>query len=57
MVATNRVREIFADAHEMYEASLERWDAGDVRDAAEKAWCATYRATGALYSGPDGRGT
>ena len=48
MVATDRVREIFADAHEMYEASLERWDAGDVRDAAEKAWCATYRATGAL---------
>ncbi len=48
MVATDRVREIFADAHEMYEAALERWDAGDIRDAAEKAWCATKRATDAL---------
>lgn len=48
MVATDRVREIFTDAHEMYESSLERWAAGDVRDAAEKAWCAIYRATGAL---------
>ena len=32
----------------MYESALERWDAGDVRDAAEKAWCATLRATNAL---------
>ena len=48
MVATDRVREIFADAHLMYEESLERWAAGDVRDSAEKAWCATKRATDAL---------
>ena len=32
----------------MYESAIERWDAGDVRDAAEKAWCATLRATNAL---------
>ena len=32
----------------MYESAIERWDAGDVRDAAEKAWCATKRATDAL---------
>ena len=39
---------IFADAHRMRDASLERMAAGDVRDAAEKAWCATLRATEAL---------
>ena len=39
---------IFADAVRMHEASLERMAAGDIRDAAEKAWCATLRATEAL---------
>lgn len=48
MVATDRVREIFADVRAMHEAALERLEAGDVRDAAEKAWCATRRATDAL---------
>ena len=48
MVATDQVREIFADAHSMYGSAIERCDAGDVRDAAEKAWCATKRATDAL---------
>ena len=48
MLATDEVREIFADAYLMYEAALERWDADDIRDAAEKAWCATKRATDAL---------
>ena len=48
MVATDRVREIFADAHAMYDGALERWAAGDIRDAAEKAWCATLRSTNAL---------
>ena len=48
MVATDRVREIFADAYGMYDDSLERLSAGDIRDAAEKAWCATKRATDAL---------
>ena len=48
MLATDRVRELFADSHAMYDSALERWDAGDIRDAAEKAWCATYRATNAL---------
>ena len=38
----------FADAREMQAAAIERLDAGDIRDAAEKAWCATLRATGAL---------
>ena len=32
----------------MYDDALERWAAGDIRDAAEKAWCATLRATNAF---------
>ena len=48
MLATDRVKEIFADAHAMHGEALERLAAGDIRDAAEKAWCATLRATDAL---------
>ena len=48
MLATDRVKEIFADARAMQAESLERLAVGDVRDAAEKAWCATKRATDAL---------
>ena len=39
---------MFADAHAMHRDALERLAAGDIRDAAEKAWCATRRATNAL---------
>ena len=39
---------VFADAQRMHESALERMAAGDIRDAAEKAWCATLRATEAL---------
>ena len=39
---------IFADARLMRDAALERLAAGDIRDAAEKAWCATVRAAEAL---------
>ena len=39
---------IFADAHRMQEAALQRMAAGDIRDAADKAWCAAKRATDAL---------
>ncbi len=39
---------IFADARLMRDAALERMAAGDIRDAAEKAWCATVRAAEAL---------
>ena len=48
MIATNRVLEIFADAHQLHASAMERLDAGDIRDAAEKGWCATLRATNAL---------
>ena len=46
-VEANAAR-IFADARLMGDAALERMAAGDARDAAEKAWCATVRATEAL---------
>ena len=46
-VEANAAR-IFEDAHRMSDAALERMEAGDIRDAAEKAWCATMRATEAL---------
>ena len=48
MVATNRVSAIFSDARALHADALQLMEAGDIRDAAEKAWCATKRATDAL---------
>ena len=48
MVATDRVATIFTDARTVHANALERSEQGDIRDAAEKAWCATKRATDAL---------
>ena len=48
MTITAPAREIFDDARHLYQSAIERLEAGDVRDAAEKAWCATLRATNAL---------
>ena len=39
---------IFADARDVHSQAIERLEHGDIRDAAEKAWCATKRATDAL---------
>ena len=39
---------IFDDARHMYAQALELLEHGDIRDAAEKAWCATKRSTDAL---------
>ena len=47
---------IFADARRMYDAALERMESGDIRDAAEKAWCATVRAAEALVLARTGEG-
>ncbi len=55
MVATDRVRELFADARLMQTQALERLAANDIRDAAEKAWCATKRATDGLLLAKTGR--
>ena len=46
--ARDRVVALFTDAREVHAQALERLEQGDIRDAAEKAWCATKRATGAL---------
>ena len=43
-----RAAELFADARALHDAALARLAAGDIRDAAEKAWCATKRAADGL---------
>ena len=43
-----RVRFLFADARELYADALEQVAAGKLRNAAEKAWGATKRASDAL---------
>ena len=48
MTMTAEVADIFTDARQVHASALERLAAGDIRDAAEKAWCATKRATDAL---------
>ena len=48
MLAAERISEIFADARTVHVDALRLMAAGDIRDAAEKAWCATKRATDAL---------
>lgn len=48
MLFTDRVPAIFADARGLHADALRLLEAGDIRDAAEKAWCATKRATDAL---------
>ena len=48
MLTTHRVPTIFADARSVHADALRMLEAGDIRDAAEKAWCATKRATDAL---------
>lgn len=39
---------VFDDAQDVLNTALAQLVAGDLRDAAEKAWCATVRATEAL---------
>ena len=46
--SAERSAALFADARALHEAALERLGAGDIRDAAEKAWCATKRAADGL---------
>ncbi len=43
-----RTTALFADARALHDAALARLEAGDIRDAAEKAWCATKRAADGL---------
>ena len=48
MLSTHRVPTIFANARAVHADALRMLEAGDIRDAAEKAWCATKRAPDAL---------
>ena len=45
---TDRVSELFADAHALYDDALEMLDQRRLRNAAEKAWGATKRSTDAM---------
>ena len=51
---TNRIEEIFRDAREIQGVGLEMLDQGTIRNAAEKAWGTTKRATDALVLGKHG---
>ena len=48
MLQTERVGFLFADARGLYGDALEMLEQGRLRNAAEKAWCATKKATDAL---------
>ena len=48
MNAADRVSIILTDARSVHSDAIRLLGAGDIRDAAEKAWCATKRATDAL---------
>ena len=47
---TNRIEEIFQDARELQADALDMLALGKIRNAAEKAWGATKRATALWYS-------
>ena len=55
MLQTERVGSLFADARGLYGDALEMFDQGQLRNAAEKAWCASKRATDALILARTGR--
>jgi len=48
MIETERVTHIFQDAWTLYGDAMEELERGRLRNAAEKAWGATKRATDAL---------
>ena len=52
--ATDRSEELFADALDLYDDALEMLSQGKLRNAAEKAWGATKRATDALILAREG---
>ena len=54
MTMTADVERIFDDARLMYGAALTLMNTGDIRDAAEKAWCATKRAADGMIAARTG---
>ena len=55
MTLAASAQEIFDDAHHLYGQALTMFESGAIRDAAEKAWCSTKRATDALILARTGR--
>ena len=55
MSRNHRAQQIFAGAESLYREAIEELDGGKVRDAAEKAWGATARATNALILARTGK--
>ena len=55
MLQIDRVDFLFADARELHDDALEMLEQGRLRNAAEKAWCATKKATDALIVARTGR--
>ena len=55
MQETDRTRFLFSDAWALYDDAIEELDRGKPRNAAEKAWGATKRATDALILARTGR--
>ena len=53
---TDRIQAIFDDARELQADALEMLAQGRIRNAAEKAWGATRRATDALILSRTGEG-
>ena len=53
---TDRIQAIFQDARELQADALEMLAQGRIRNAAEKAWGATKRATDALILARTGEG-
>ncbi len=48
MVLAPDVQALFNDARDLHQSALKVAEEGDLRDAAEKAWCAVNGATAAL---------
>lgn len=48
MLETERVTFLFSDARDLYQDALEMLEQGRLRNAAQKSWCATKRATDAM---------
>lgn len=55
MLETNQASFLFADARSLYDDALEMLDQGRLRNAAEKAWGATKRATDGLILARTGK--
>ena len=55
MLETRQVEVIFDDARGLYDDALEMLELGRLRNAAEKAWCATKRATDAMILARTGK--